>query len=158
MSGAEDFDRLARRLKEAGEKGLRAELNRALNDSVKPFAKEISAVEYLKPYMPDRYAEVLARDLGATTVKRSSAATYGVAVKVQGRVHRRRQVRLLNRGLLRHPVFADSDIDRRDWEWKTQTGGMVPGFFDDAVKAAAPEIRQQMINAIQAVEQKVAKG
>lgn len=157
VSGAEEFDRLARRLKEAGETGLRRELNKALNDAAEPFAKDINAAEYLKPYMPDHYAEVLAGDMRVSTVKRSSAAAYGVAVRVQGRL-RRRQVERLERGQLRHPVFARSDIDRRDWRWKTQEGGMKPGFFSDATKAAAPEVRQQMIDAIRTVEKKITKG
>src|SRR5947207_154889 len=63
---------LSLRLREMGKegKGLQRELYRAINDSVKPFEVEISAAEYLKPYMPDRYAAILAGDLSVTAVKR----------------------------------------------------------------------------------------
>jgi hypothetical protein len=148
VSDAADFARLAQRLKDAGETGLRRELTQAINDSVKPFADEINAAEYLRPYMPDRYAETLAGDLRVSTVKQASASAYGVSVKVQGRLHRR-QVQTLNRGLLRHPLFGERE------RWFTQTGGMKPGFFDDATAAAKPEIRQQVIDAINSVADKI---
>jgi adenylosuccinate synthase len=157
MSGADDFARLAKRLKDAGETGLRRELNRRLNDAVKPFARDINAAEYLYPYMPNHYADMLAGDMKVTTTKRATGYAYGVAVKVAGRMHKR-AVETLNRGILRHPVFAGSEIDRRDWKWVTQTASMRPGFFTDAVKEAAPEIRREMEDAIQIVADKITHG
>lgn len=155
MSDAEDFSRLARRLRDAGETGLRRELRQAISDSVKPFADGISAPGYLKPYMPGRYADVLAGDMRVTASQRASAAAYGVSVTVRGRLHRR-HVQALNRGLLRHPVFARGP--RQDWAWRDQADGMRPGFFDDATRAAGPEIRQHVIDAMHAVAAKIAKG
>lgn len=151
MAGAEDFARLARRLKDAGETGLRRELGKAISDAVKPFEATISAAPYLYPYMPDRYADVLAADLRVTTTRHAGATAYGVAIKVQGRLHNR-QVQRLNAGVIRHPVFGDNE------NWKTQTRGMRPGFFTDATKAAAPGIRAKVTAAVHDVGQKITGG
>jgi hypothetical protein len=160
VSDAEDFSRLARRLKDAGETGLRRELRNAINDAVSPFADAINGLEYLKPYMPDRYAGVLAGDLAAVTRQQASPRAYGVKVTVRGR-RKARQVQTLNRGFLRHPVFPRNDMPRDEWTWRTQGGpakpaGMRPGFFTNAVEAAKPEIRRQVTSAMQAVAKKVA--
>lgn len=157
MAGAEEFARLARRLKDAGETGLRAELTRAVNDAAKPFARQVSDASYLYPYMPNRYADVLAADESVSTLKRTGLSVYGVAVRLQGRRHRR-QVQTLNRGLLRHPVFPRSDEGRDQWTWRTQTGGMKPGFFDDAIREHVPQIRDDIQAAMGRVAGKIAHG
>lgn len=158
MAGAEEFARLARRLKDMGETGLRAELTRAVNDAAEPFARQVSNASYLYPYMPNRYADVLAGDERVSTLKRTGLSAYGVAVRLQGRLHRR-QVQTLNRGIIRHPVFARSDLlPRQDWTWVTQTGGMKPGFFDDAIREHVPQIRDDIQAAIRRVRDKLANG
>jgi hypothetical protein len=157
VSGAEDFARLARRLQEAGETGLRRELREAVNDSVKPFEREVSAAEYLKPYLPDPYAEVLSADMRVSTRQRASTVAYGIAVVLQGRLHKR-EVQRLNRGTLRHPVFGRPDRTRKEWAWRTQTGGMRPGFFDVAAEAAKPGIRDDIQAAMQRVSGKITRG
>src|SRR6266513_2247188 len=127
VRGDQQLRDLSLRLREMGKegKGLQRELYRAINDSVKPFEVEISAAEYLKPYMPDRYAAVLAEDLSVTAAKRGGQQA-SVRIRVKGRQHKR-QVQPLNAGLLRHPVFAEHGTPRKFWRWKTQTGGMRSG-------------------------------
>jgi hypothetical protein len=157
LAGAEEFARLARRLKDAGETGLRRELGNAINDAVKPFGATVSAAPYLRSYMPDHYADVLAGDLSVRATKRASATAYGVAIRVAGRL-RNRQVERLNAGILRHPVFERRGTERHDWDWVDQADGMKPGFFTDATKAAAPEIRAEVLGAVRDVAQKIAHG
>jgi hypothetical protein len=153
--GPQQLRDLSLRLREMGKdgKGLQRELYRAINESVKPFKVEISAAEYLKPYMPDRYAEVLAGDLAVTAVKRGGQRA-SVVIRVKGRKHKR-QVQMLNAGLLRHPVFAERGTPRSTWNWKTQTGGMHSGFFSDAAHRAAPGIRAEVQKAIHEVGKKI---
>lgn len=153
--GPQQLRDLSLRLRAMGTQGqgLRRELYKAINDSAKPFAAKISAVAYLDPYMPNRYAGVLASDLAVTAVKRGGQSA-NVSIRVRGRV-RRRQVQTLNAGLIRHPVFAREGTPRRDWEWKTQTGGMVAGFFTDAVREAAPGIRDDVQQAMADVAAKI---
>jgi hypothetical protein len=148
---------LSLRLREMGKegKGLRRELFRAINESVKPFSVEISSAEYLKPYMPDRYAVVLADDLKVTAVKRTGQRA-SVSIRVKGRQHKR-QVQMLNAGFLRHPVFARRGTPRSTWHWPKipQTGGMRSGFFSDAAHRAAPGIRAEVQKAMDEVGKKI---
>ena len=153
--GPQQLRDLSLRLREMGNegKGLRRELFRAINESVKPFEVEISAAEYLKPYMPDPYAAVLAKDLSVTAVKRTGERA-SVVVRVKGRQHKR-QVQLINAGLLRHPVFAERGTPRSAWHWVTQTKAMRSGFFSDAAHRAAPGIRAEVQKAIHEVGKKI---
>jgi hypothetical protein len=104
--------------------------------------------------MPDRYAGVLSRDLSVTSQKILSGANPSVSVRSRGRQHKRK-VEWLNAGNINHPVFARGP--RKTWTWENrQTAGMVPGFFDDAVAEAAPELRYQVMRALDEVYRQVA--
>lgn len=140
---------LSLRLRAAGKEGqgLRRELYKAISDAAGPLAREIRNVGHLMPYMPDRYARVLAGDLAVTAAKRGGARA-SVAIKAKGRVHKR-QVQHLNAGLLKHPVFGDRKV------WKTQTGGMRPGFFTDPTARAAPGIRKLVLRAMDETGKKI---
>ena len=50
---------LAARLKEAGETGLKRELQKNIRNAAQPLAREIASLGHLIPYIPDRYAAVL---------------------------------------------------------------------------------------------------
>lgn len=152
MAGAEDFARLAKRLKDAGETGLRRELNQAIDTAAQPFGDILRAPGYLYPYMPNRYADVLAADLKITTSKHASATAYGVMIKVTGRLHKR-QVQKLNAGILRHPLFGD-----REYWYTNPPPSMLPRFFTDATEAAGPGIRDAVLAAVHDVAEKIANG
>src|SRR5260221_11519501 len=115
-AGAAEFAALARRLKDAGETGLRKELYKAIDTAAQPLVREIGSVTHLMSYMPDRYAGVLASDL-AVTVSKLTGRNPGVLVVAKGRVHDRRRVQQLNRGIIQHPLFGNN---RR---WFTQFDG-----------------------------------
>jgi hypothetical protein len=135
------------RLRQAGKEGqgLRRRLYKGMNDGVKPLAAEISRAEYLKPYMPDRYAEVLAEDLGVR-VSKSFSAHPRIEVLAKAKQHRRKLI-MLDAGRINHPIWAQGE--RKTWDWSNaQTGGMRPGFFSDAVKEATPRIRDQILKAM----------
>jgi hypothetical protein len=134
-------------------KGLRRELYRAINEAAKPVAEQVVSPEWLFPYMPDRYAAVLAPDLRVTTLKRGGQRA-SVSLRLRGKT-RDRQVTRLNVGILRHPVFAREGTPRRDWTWKWQRGGMRPGFFTDAVRGHVPEIRDRVAEAVHEVGKKI---
>lgn len=151
--GAAEFRALAQRLKDAGEKGLRRELTKAIRDAVKPLKQEILDPEHLKPYMPDNYVPTLLRDLKVTTFSRAGLDA-GVSVRVEARTPRGnyRQVVKLQEGSIRHPVFGDRE------DWKTQYRGMRPGFFSNAVQDHGPQIRDGVVAAMHDVAQKIVKG
>lgn len=149
VTGGVELRALALRLKAAGDegKGIRRKLSRQLQDSVKPLAKKISDSAYLRPYMPDRYADVLAADLGARVASSLlGTSTPRIEVRAKARAHARK-IALLDRGLINHPVYARGP--RRGWSWSnSQTGGMRAGFFTDAIRDETPYIRDQVVKVL----------
>jgi len=158
---AVEFEALAHALKEAGETGLRKELYDAINAAARPLAEEIRNVEHLKPYMPDRYAEILAEDLAVQILKRTGATT-GVNLRAKGR-HRSRHVARINQGILTHPVFGTQAQELaalsagrghgRGWTWVSQR--IQPRYFDDPVARSGPEVRQQIVEALHRVRDRI---
>ena len=122
VTGAADFAALSRRLKEAGETGLRRELYKAISKAAEGLVTEISSLEHLKPYMPDRYAAVLASDLSVKAFKRGGENAH-VTLRAESRAPRKRKlVQLDERGVLVHPVFGKggggTGLHRKDWIWR----------------------------------------
>lgn len=156
--GREELRALAARLKDAGEegKGFRRELMKQLDEAAKPLAKEIASLTHLKPYMPDRYAGVLAGDLGVTT-QRLFSGNPRISIVAKAKVHRRK-IRRVNDGLLMHPVFAQGV--RRSWTWvkEPQTDGMKAGFFSDPCEKAVPDIREHALTAMAETARKITDG
>jgi hypothetical protein len=143
---------LSARLREAGDegKGLRRELLKAVTRAARPLAAEVKDAGHLRPYMPDRYADVLAADLSVTTSK-STGRNPGIAIRAKGRRHRRKVIQL-DAGILSHPVFGNREV------WRTQTSHVRAGFFTDPAERAAPEIRRQVLDAMREVGGKLTGG
>jgi hypothetical protein len=138
---------LSARLREAGKEGqgLRRKLYKQMNEAAEPLAEKIADVEHLKPYMPDRYAAVLAEDLGVRIAK-SFSRNPRIEVRAKARQHKRKLV-MLDAGIINHPVYAEGE--RKYWRWSNaQTGGMRPGFFSDVLKEESPQIRDQVMKAM----------
>ena len=144
---ATEFQALARALKDAGEKDLARELREAIRDAADPLAKQVQDEEHLKPYMPNRYAELLASDL-TVTISQRIGTTPGVTLRARGR-QKKRHVARLNHGILTHPLFGN----REHWPQPYQT--IRPRFFDDPVAASGPEVRDQIAAAVRRVIDKI---
>jgi hypothetical protein len=147
--GAEQFAALSRRLKEAGETGLRRELYKALNEAAKPITREIRDPAHLRPYMPDRYAETLAADIRVSTVQSGSTRNPGVRIAATAGRARSRKVSQLNDGVLHHPLFGDRE------RWYPQLRGMKAGFFDDPCKQSGAQVRDKILGAMAATASKI---
>lgn len=155
--GSAQLRELGMRLKAAGTegRGLRRELQAALEEAAEPLAKKITSAEHLMPYMPDRYAAELAGDLG-WQVSSNFGSDARAQMRVRAREHKRK-IALLNQGTINHPVYPQGP--RRRWNWRNrQTGGMKPGWFDDACRDAAPDIRDRVMRTIAGVGEKIAHG
>jgi hypothetical protein len=157
-AAAAAFRILATHLRTAGEGGLRRDLYQAINDAAKPLAAEISSAGHLMPYMPDRYAGVLAADLSVSVSKLtgpSPAIRLRAVARMQAR-QGRRKVAWLDKGFINHPVYARGD--RSAWDWSNgQTGGMKAGFFTDPCERAAPQVREAILAAMTEVADKVTR-
>ena len=74
----------------------------------------------------------------------------GVTVGVRFGTHRSTNARLANsKGLIRHPVFADGELTRKEWRWVNQPVPGAQGWFDRTYQGAAPEIRRSIEAAMQ---------
>jgi 16S rRNA C967 or C1407 C5-methylase (RsmB/RsmF family) len=138
---------LSARLRDAGKEGqgLRRKMYKQMNDAAKPLAREIANVEHLKPYMPDRYAAILAADLGVRIAK-SFSKNPRIEVRAKAKQHKRKVV-LLDAGRINHPIYAQGE--RKTWRWSNaQAGGMKAGFFSDVLKEQSPQIRDQVMKAM----------
>ena len=150
---AAEFRALAQRLKDAGERGLRRELTKAIRDAVEPLKADILNPAHLDPHMPDNYVPALLRDLKVTTFSRAGLAA-GVSVRAEARTPRGnyRQVIQLEEGRIRHPLFGDRE------RWFTQFKGMRAGFFSDAVHEHGPQIVNDVVAAAHDAARKITKG
>lgn len=152
---AERFALLGRYLKDAGEGGLKRDLQKNINDAAKPLAEKIANVEHLKPYLPDRYAVVLSADL-TVRVSQRFGPNPGVLMRAQAR-EKKRKIARLDAGTIDHPVYPRGP--RRTWSWSNyQTGGMRAGFFSDACKDEAPQIRSKVLQALAETERKITES
>jgi len=155
ITGTVEFADLSRRLKEAGETGLRRQLYKAINKAAEPLADEISSAGHLKPYLPDPYAAVLAADLKVRVYKRSGRDPH-LTIRAEGREHKRKLVQLDERGILVHPVFAQGP--RRGWTWRPQFSHVRQGFFTDPVEQCAPAVRKEILGAMRETKRKLEAG
>lgn len=144
--GADQFASLAKRLREAADKGLQRELNAALNRASKPARERV--MDELPAYLPDGYAE----DFGPTLRMRTSGRSgRGAGIRITAKAKGPRGERFvgpLNEGMLRHQLFGM----RRYW----YAQDVHPGFFSEPIEESAPEIRQELIGAMEIVAEKIA--
>lgn len=165
--GAREFRLLAADCRDAGRRDLERELRRALNRSVAPTAAAIRAAAGRA--MPSGYGGVLAPALQVAA--RSTSAT-GIRMQVSARGKAEdRDVRSLDRGLLRHPVFGRQH--RRAWTKgrprKRIPGGQLvtnpwavtkvpPGFVTGTFDREADAIIDRLGGALDAIAAQLARG
>ncbi len=134
---AEDYQRLQAKLKDIDKKVARA-LRKRIREAAGPIGRLV--LEQGASKMPKRGG--LAAYLGASKVAVSMRST-GADVWLGNK--KKSQVSLLNRGLLRHPVWARADRTRKQWGWSTQE---VPAeAFTDALANLPPEATRRL-NAV----------
>lgn len=144
VQGAEQFLRLSKALKEAGQTKLRAELNKQLAASVRPMVPLARASA--RSRLPQRGGLAARVAKSPMSVKVATGTkTFGVRVVVIKR--QGTAARGLNRGQFRHPVFGDRD--------RFVVQEVEPGWFDDVAKAQADDVRKAALAAIEAVADKV---
>lgn len=137
VSGAEDFYRLSKALKQAGEIELRKQLNKALRDAAKPLIADTR--DAARKNLPHRggLADLVAK--GPIRVQvRTGAKTAGVRIVGKGQ-----GLRGADRGKVRHPVFGHRG--------KFVTQDVPPGWFTETLQEKAPKVRPAIDQALQAV-------
>lgn len=157
VKGADQFLRLSKALKAAGDTETRKALHKGLRDAVnevKPKAAEALA-EALPTALESRGKAVkqavqvkTGNDPGVSVVVRYGKAGRGLGASNAQRVNRH--------GVFRHPVFPDTEKARKDWRWIDQTVAGV-GWFDKTYENAAPRMRATIQQVLEQVADDIVK-
>ena len=137
VSGADDFYRLSKALKNAGKVELRKQLNKQLREAAKPLVQD--ARDAARRELPQKGG--LAAQVAKSPIRvqvRTGARTAGVRITGRGQ-----GLRGADRGRLRHPVFGNRD------RWVTQD--VKPGWFTGTMEREAPKVKPAIDQAIQDV-------
>lgn len=132
--GANDFLALSKRLKAAGETGLRKELNKTMRDAAKPLIPKVRAAARASLPKGGGLNERIARKPYRVQV-RTGARTAGVRIvgtKVDPRI---------NEGRVYHPVFGRKP-------GVVQRVPEAEGYFDDTLAEAGPQVRRDVLDAL----------
>ena len=148
IEGADKFGRLARALKQVGDKELRTELYRGINRSVKPLTEAVK--KETSSYFPRRYAFELAKTLRVRATRRAgrnpSIRLRGTAKTPRGK---ERDLASLNRGRLRHPLYGNRGF------WYDQE--VPPNWWDDPLLEGVDQVREEIVNVIDDIGKALAK-
>lgn len=146
IRGVDDIDALLRRIRtHADAKALRKELYAGLNRVTKPVRADMRAS--IGPSLPSRgglAALVMAK--ASLTTSASTGRNAGVRIRAR---HKEYDLKRLNEGRLRHPVFGNRGV------WVDQTAGVNPGFLDDSFEKQKPEIARGIQRVLDDIARKV---
>lgn len=146
LRGSDDVDALVRRIRtHADAKAIRKELYAGLNRVTKPVREDMKAS--IGPSLPSRgglAALVMAK--ASLTTSATSGRNAGVRIRAR---HKDYDLKRLNQGRLRHPVFGNRRV------WVQQTAGINPGFLDDSFEKQKPEIARGVLRVLDEIARKV---
>lgn len=150
VRGADEFLRLSKALKAAGQGQLRKDLNAAMKRAAKPLIAD--ARQAAREAFPKKGGlnESVARKTKFRVVTRTGDNP-GISI---GAPRKNVTAYLANRdGRFRHPVHADPTKTRKQWKWVTQPGPR--GWFDDAMRGEAPKVRPALEQALEDMAQRI---
>jgi hypothetical protein len=146
LRGSDDVDALVRRIRtHADAKAIRKELYSGLNRVTKGVREDMRAS--IGPSLPNRggLASLVMAKASLTT---SATAGRNAGVRIRAR-HKEYDLKRLNQGRLRHPVFGNRAV------WVEQTEGINPGFLDDSFEKQKPEITRGIQRVLDDIARKV---
>jgi len=146
IEGADKFARLAKALRQIGDTELRRELYAGMNRAVKPLTESVRGAT--RRYLPDRYADELSETLRVRP-RRRAGRDPGVSLTGSAKTRRGkdRDLRALNRGVLRHPLYGNRE------HWFNQP--VKAGWWDGPLTDGADEVRQELVNVLDDIGKKL---
>lgn len=145
VTGAEQLGRLARAIRQAGDKDLQRELASGLRRAVRPMQREFKQVAgQVLPYRGGLAEFVVAGMRFRSKVSVGKSPRVRITASLPGH-----DLDAMNRGRLRHPTFGHRD----GAHWVTQE--IRPGFWDDAGTLAAEDARKEIDKAVDIVAAKL---
>lgn len=157
VNGWRAFQRLAADCKDAARKDLERELRRGLSGSTAPMRTAIRAAAAATMPSAGGYAAVLPSALRVTPRQSGLLLRLTVAAKGAGED---RDVRALDAGRLRHPVYGRSRRGRggRRVPSPWAVTAIRPGFVTDTFDKTADAVLERLGEAVQTVADKIAGG
>ena len=142
-NGQERLRRLAARLQDTGDRELRLALLRKLRSAAKPVVPKIHA--HAGEILPRRggFAAKIAAEPITVRTRLSAKA---VNVKIRS-VRSNRQLRDMDRGRLRHPVFGNRAV------WVQQA--IAPGWFTQRIRDDLPRIHGEIQYAVEDIARRL---
>jgi hypothetical protein len=134
ITGADDFFKLSKALKAAGQGGLRKELSRAVSQAAKPLIPKVRESARERGPKKNKLNERLAKKPYRAQT-RTGAQTAGVGTKVDPRIN--------SQGRIAHPVFG------RPGSTVVQFDPDLKGYFDDPLRASAPQVRADVVAVLE---------
>lgn len=159
VSGAAKLHKLAARMRAEGRQDLLRQMSEALTKASDPVKDKIR--EEASAVMPASggYKEALDKSLKFRVQRRGASAQSEVTLTTYatGKAERR-DIRALNKGNLRHPVFGRSRAGKRKGErianpWAVTS--IRAGFWDRGVEGVADEAEKRMSEVVQEFAQKL---
>lgn len=145
IRGADDFLRLSKALKHAGQKELRKQLTAGIKKAAKPLIADSRSEAKVRLPSSGGLAARVARAPQRVQV-RTGAKTAGVRIVVS---EPGGAARGANAGAIRHPVFGNRDV------WVSQK--VRPGWFDDPMNAGAPVVRGHIEDVMENVAEQIVR-
>lgn len=157
VTGAEDFLKLSKALKAAGDTELRKALHKGLRDAANKAKPK--AAEALAEALPTRLAAKGKAVKQAVQVKTGNDPGVSIVMRYgkAGRGIGTSNARQINRsGTFRHPVYGRPDKTRKQWYWVDQPA-KGEGWFDKTYTNEAPAIRRDLEQAMQSVVDEIVR-
>lgn len=130
-------------MKDAGNKGLRDELQKGVREAAKPLVADIKRSAELTLPHGGGLGRSVARRGGITA--RTNINNAGIQVRIAG--SGKRQLKRLNAGQVRHPLYGNRHL------WFTQQ--VTPGFWDAPIKKSGPRTKKAVVKAVNTISKKV---
>lgn len=151
VTGADELESLGRQLKELGDKDLRRELFRGFSRATKPLKADVKR-SALQSLPSGGGLNRWVADARLATRTRVSGKTVGVRIagSRSNKQLRKSDLNAINRGRLRHPVFGNRKV------WVTQE--VKPGWFSEPLVAGADEVRRELVQVMDGIAERLARG
>jgi len=160
VRGAADCFRLAHALNEAGQRGLKRELDKGSRQAGQVIADAVLAPASLNQYIPQNFERRFGLAVNAKVeVRLVQSRRITVVVYATGK-RERRDIRAMNRGVLRHPVYGrmrrlkDGTLQANPWVVQA----IRPGLVDEPARAAMPKAVEKIENAVTRVVDKIGRS
>jgi hypothetical protein len=145
ITGADKFAKVAKALKQAGDKELRKELYSGINRATKPMRAEAKkSAERKLPHAGGLNKRVARARL---STRRRAGRNPGVKIVATGMS----QLALMDKGRLRHPVWGNRG------RWVNQPIPEAEGWFTEPMQDGAPVARREIVRSLDQVAKKLAR-